>query len=161
MKFSAQEEYGLRCLLAIGRHHKVKAVTIPEISKSEGISQHNVAKLLRILRLNNFLDSERGQSGGYSLTRAPEDIFIKDVLYVLGGRLYDETFCSNHSGEHLICKNTSDCSLRSLWRLIQDAVDTVIRDLTLKDLISSENKVFSILRKNLSYVNTYSNKIIV
>ncbi|MCF8241707.1 MAG: Rrf2 family transcriptional regulator [Melioribacteraceae bacterium] len=143
MKFSAQEEYGLRCLIQIGKYYNQKrALTIPEISAAEGISQHNVAKILRTLRIGGFLDSERGQSGGYTLTRPPKEIFIGDALGVLGGRLFDKSFCETHSGSMPICTNTIDCSIRSLWKIVQDAVDHVVNNLTLQDLLGSENFVY-------------------
>lgn len=143
MKFSAQEEYALRCLISIGRFYGVKdGLTIPEISKREGISQHTVAKTLRQLRISGFLESERGHTGGYALSRSPEDIKISDVLLSLGGKLYDDEFCDSHSGGNGLCLNSTDCSIRSLWRIIQEAVDNVTSGLTLKDLLGSENEVF-------------------
>jgi Rrf2 family protein len=139
MKFSAQEEYGLRCLLRIAKFYAVeKALTIPEISKAEGISEHNAGKILRVLRIGGFLESSRGQIGGYTLTRPPEKIFVGDVLKVLGGKLFDDEFCSTHTGALDICTNSIDCSVRSLWKLIQDSVDSVIGKMTLNDLMSSE-----------------------
>ncbi len=141
MKFSAQEEYGLRCLLRIAQDKSGNGMTIPEISESEGISAHIVAKLLRSLRIGGLLDSERGQSGGYKLTNSPDKISVSQVLAVLGGRLYDENFCSIHAGVKDICTHTIDCSIRSLWRIIQDSVDSVVGNLTLKDLLSSENEI--------------------
>jgi Rrf2 family protein len=144
MKFSAQEEYGLRCLIRLGKFYKIeKGLTIPEISDSEGISQFTVAKLLRVLRLGGFLESERGQIGGYTLSKPPEKILISDVLAALGGRLFDEQFCETHTGIENICINTTDCSVRSLWKIIQNSVDQVVNNLTLKDLIRSEVDVFS------------------
>ncbi|MCF8413881.1 MAG: Rrf2 family transcriptional regulator, partial [Melioribacteraceae bacterium] len=126
MKFSAQEEYGLRCLIRIGKfYHVEKGLTIPEISQSEGISQHNVAKLLRTLRLGGFLESERGHIGGYSLSKPPEEIYIGEVMTVLGGKLFDDEFCENHSGANNLCTHTVDCSVRSLWKVIQHSVDKV------------------------------------
>lgn len=143
MKFSAQEEYGLRCLLRIAKFYGVeKALTIPEISRSEGITEHNAGKILRVLRLGGFLESSRGQIGGYTLSRAPEEISVGDVLKVLGGRLFDDSFCKTHSGVTDICSNSIDCSVRSLWKLIQDSVDSVVDKLTLKDLLGSENFFF-------------------
>ncbi len=158
MKFSTTEEYGIRCLIRIAKFHEVgKTLTIPEISKAEGISQHNTAKILRALRLGGFLDSERGQTGGYSLTRKPEEIKIKEVLNTLGGRLFDSTFCESHSGMSDICTHTIDCSVRSLWKVIQDAVDTVVKDISLKDLIGSENETFVKFNENLELVNSFEN----
>ena len=50
MKFSAQEEFGLRCMLQIARLGPDGSLTIPEIAKNEGMSTTHVAKLLMILR---------------------------------------------------------------------------------------------------------------
>ena len=158
MKFSSTEEYGIRCLIRIAKFHEVgKTLTIPEISKAEGISQHNTAKILRQLRLGGFLESERGQTGGYSLTKEPEEIKINEVLNSLGGRLFDSSFCDSHAGASDICTHTIDCSVRSLWKVIQDAVDTVVKDMTLKDLIGSENETFEKFNDNLEFVNSFEN----
>ena len=139
MKFSSQEEYGLRCLLRIARDGGEKGLTIPEISQSEGISIPNTAKLLRILRLGGLLESSRGQTGGYSLSKPAEEIAVGDVLSVLGGKLYDKEFCSSYSGTVNICTNSIDCSIRSIWQTVQLAVDEVLNKITLRDLLASEN----------------------
>lgn len=141
MKFSTQEEYGLRCLLSIARYGSDKGLTIPEISRAEKLTVPNVAKLVRILRIGGFLESSRGQTGGYSLSRNPEDILLSDVLNVLGGRLYDKEFCSTHTGIETICTNSIDCSIRSLWQMVQNAVDEVTTKITLKDIIASGENV--------------------
>ncbi len=143
MKFSSQEEYGLRCLLRIARDGSDKGLTIPEISVAEGLTTHNTAKLLRVLRLGGFLDSSRGQAGGYSLSRPANEILIGSVLSILGGKLYDGEFCTTHSGGIKdICTNSIDCSIRSLWQMLQNAVDGVLKNMTLKDLIASEESLF-------------------
>jgi len=145
MKFSSQEEYGLRCLLRIARDGGDRGLTIPEISQAEKISAPNVAKLLRILRIGGFLESSRGHTGGYNLSRSPEKILLADVLNFLGGRLYDNEFCNTFTGIESICTNSIDCSLRSLWQLLQNAVDEVTTKISLKDmLISGENVVTKI-----------------
>ena len=60
MKLSSQEEYGLRCLLHLGRHPR-SSLTILEISQAEGLSPPNVAKLLRLLRQGGFVESVRSE----------------------------------------------------------------------------------------------------
>ncbi len=139
MKFSTQEEYGLRCLLRIAKfYYAQKALTIPEISRAEGISEHNAGKILRSLRIGGFLESSRGQIGGYTLTRPPHEIYVGEVLSTIGGKLFDDSFCSSHKGVNDICTNSIDCSLRSLWRTVQDSVDSVVNKISLKDLLSIE-----------------------
>jgi Rrf2 family protein len=138
MKFSAQEEYGLRCLIQIARKGIDESMTIPEISKLEGLTTTHAAKLLMILRKEGYITSVRGQSGGYSLARSPQEILIGDVLQCLGGRLYDAEFCGKHSGALDICTHAVDCSVRSLWQVIQQAVDSVIEHLTLADMLDEQ-----------------------
>lgn len=155
MKFSAQEEYGIRCLIRISKYYDSgKALTIPQLSREEKISEHNVAKLLRALRLGGFLESERGQIGGYTLSRPPEQIVVADVLASLGGRLYDEEFCTVHSGITSICTNSVDCSVRSLWQVIQLAIDKVLTNLTLRDLLGKEDELFMKLNNQIADVKS-------
>lgn len=141
MKFSAQEEYGLRCLLRIGKSKSQNGLTIPEISQLEGLTTANVGKILRTLRLGGFIESTRGQTGGYKLAAPPEQIIIGNVLEVLGGKLFESNFCSDHAGIEKICTHSIDCSIRSLWRTIQSLIDGVLSKTTLKDLLGNEAEV--------------------
>ena len=141
MKFSAQEEYGLRCLLRIGKASSQNGLTIPEISEMEGLSIANTGKLLRALRLGGFIESTRGQSGGYKLARPADEIIIGDVLAVMGGKLFEAGFCEIHAGTERICTNSIDCSIRSLWGMVQNVVDNILNKLTLKDLLGKEEEV--------------------
>jgi Rrf2 family protein len=141
MKMSAQEEYGLRCLLRLGRGGPSASLTLAELGRSEGISLANVAKMMRLLRRGGFVTSTRGKEGGYTLARDPADIHVGEALAVLGGRLFDSRFCERHSGLESLCTNTTDCSIRSVWRTIQDAVDEVLGRMTLKDLLRTETEM--------------------
>ena len=138
MKFTSYEEYGLRCLLQIGRAGG-KGVTIPDISRLEGLSEPYAAKLLRILRTGGFVKAARGQTGGYTLAKPPSEIVVGDVLAELGGRLFDVDFCKHHSGHEYSCTHSSDCSIRSLWTTVQTAVDAVLSRTTLHDLLGAES----------------------
>jgi Rrf2 family protein len=138
MKLSSTEEYGLRCLLQIGRRGRGASVTIPDLSRSEGISQPHVAKMMRILRKGGFVQSTRGQAGGYTLARPADQIAVDEVLAALGGRLFDSDFCGSHTGLSISCTHMGDCSIRTVWRTLQGAIDSVLSALTLKDLLRSE-----------------------
>ncbi|MCL5267040.1 MAG: Rrf2 family transcriptional regulator [Bacteroidetes bacterium] len=141
MKISAQEEYGMRCLLRIGSSNLPDGLTIPDISQMEGLTPANVAKLLRILRMGGFIESARGRSGGYKLAKPIDQIVIGEVLAVLGGRIYNPTFCDSHTGVSSVCNHIIDCSMRSLWRAVQNAVDVVLSRITLKDMLGNEKVV--------------------
>ena len=138
MKLTAHEEYGFRCLVQIGRHGPGGSLTIPEISAAEGISAAYAAKLLRMLRRAGFIKSVRGKVGGYSLARPADQIVVGNVLELLGGRLFEADFCESHTGQGKICAHSSDCSIRTLWRTVQLALDQVLGKTTLQDLLRTE-----------------------
>ncbi|HXH61657.1 MAG TPA: Rrf2 family transcriptional regulator [Fimbriimonadaceae bacterium] len=138
MKFSAQEEFGLRCMVALAREGADGFLTIPTIASAEGLTQSHVAKLLSILRKGGFVTSIRGQQGGYALSRHPAQIKVGDLLAVLGGRLCHDGFCDRFTGRQRECVHTEDCTLLPLWIRIQRAVDKVLNDMTLEDLVDPQ-----------------------
>jgi len=145
MKLSANEEYGLRCLVRIG-YADGGGLTIPEISLAEGVSAPYAAKILRVLRKGGFVKAARGKEGGYTLAHPAGEIVIGDVMDALGGKLFESDFCDSHSGQHAICTRSVDCSVRSLWRAVQVSVDQVLRKVTLRDLMQNEQEMNSLVR---------------
>jgi Rrf2 family protein len=142
VKLSSQEEYGLRCLVQLGRKREGGSLTIAELSRLEGISQPNVAKIMRLLRQAGFVVSSRGQAGGYTLARPAADINAAEVLAGLGGRLFDDAFCDRHSGGvEDNCFHLGGCSIRPVLAELQRVVDHVLGRLTLEQLLRPENEV--------------------
>ncbi len=145
MKLSAQEEYGLRCLLQMASRGDETSLSIPEISRAEGLSVPNVAKLMRLLRIAGFVKSVRGQSGGYSLAKPSKTILVGEVLEALGGKLFGEKFCGRHSGLETACVHNSDCSMRALWLGLQHMLEKVLFHTTLAELIQKESSMHEML----------------
>jgi Rrf2 family protein len=143
MKLSANEEYGLRCLVRLGYAGPNGSLTIPEMSQAEGVSPAYAAKILRVLRKGGFVKAARGKEGGYALARPAEEIVIGEVMDMLGGRLFESGFCDSHSGQAAVCTRSVDCSVRSLWRAVQVAVDHVLHKATLRDLLQKEEEMNS------------------
>ena len=138
MKITAQEEYGLRLLIRIASCKDKEGMSIPQLSETEGLTPHYVAKLTRILRMGGFINSTPGYKGGYVLAMPANRIIINDVLKTLGGVLFDKAFCGTHSGALKLCTHSVDCSSRSLWSMIQFILDDFLNKVTLHDLVNSE-----------------------
>jgi Rrf2 family protein len=144
VKLTAQEEYGLRCLVQVARRapdeHAAPA-TIRDIADAEGLSVDYVAKLLRILRRAGLVDSERGATGGYRLGRPADRIAVADILGVLDTPLYTHMFCDGHTGRLDSCAHSTSCSIRALWRAMGSALQHVLKKVTLADLLDSEQQL--------------------
>jgi Rrf2 family protein len=145
MQLLAQEEYGLRCLLALARNG-LDARTIHEIAAAEGLSPDYTAKLLRELRRGGLVESTRGAAGGYRLARTADAITAWDAIAVLGGALFPEGFCECHPGRAERCVRSTDCALRAIWRAADEAVRAVLSRVTLADLVTSEASLSARLR---------------
>jgi Rrf2 family protein len=144
MKVSAQEEYGLRCMLQLARRQKsgsVQPLSLTEMARSEGLTVAYVAKLVRRLRRSGLVLSVLGRSGGYTLSRSADEVALAEILAALGGKLYDPNYCSKYPGDQANCAHLTDCSIRSVWGVIETILDNVLSRTTLGDLVGSEQQV--------------------
>jgi Rrf2 family protein len=152
MKITAQEEYGLRCLLRLARAGDA-SLTLPEIAEAEGLSVPHVAKLMAVLRQAGLLDSVRGRAGGYRLAKAPEAIRLGSLLLTLGEPLFDEAdYCQKHAGNAAdgICVNHDACTLKSLWHTLEQWMRGTLDRITIADLLRHEGRVTELLRQRLA-----------
>jgi len=146
MKFSAQEEYGLRCMVAIARHNPDKAMNISDLAKAEKITPAYIGKLMRILRRGKLVDSLQGPTGGYRLSRPASKISTGEILTVLGGRLYEPGICRKYPGETPFCIHNSGCAIRSLWAGLDLIVGEVLSHTYLSDLVRNEKTISQWIR---------------
>jgi Rrf2 family protein len=152
MKITAQEEYGLRCLLRLAQAAEGQSLTLPEIAASEGLSVPYAAKLLSVLRQAGLIDSVRGRAGGYRLAMAPEEIFLGSLLLTLGEPLYDEpNYCQRHAAPGTDnCVHHGGCTLRALWQTLDHWMRGTLNQVTLADLLQSEGRITELLRARLA-----------
>jgi Rrf2 family protein len=158
MKFTAQEEYGLRCVLNLARAYREEAadstfMTVGAIAEKEGLSVQYAGKLFRVLAKCGLVDSVRGCKGGYRLTRPPSRVSVGDVLSALGAKLYEPRLCDRYVGDRSFCVHTNDCSIRSLWGGLQLIIDAVLEKTTLADLIEGERPMTVWIAESLAEVS--------
>ena len=184
MKFTALEEYGLRCILHLARADCAQSqdrdragsdagagsgaapaagaltppsLTLGEIAEREGLTQQYAGKIFRILAKAGLVESERGRNGGYRMTRNSETITISEVLAALGGRFFDRKVCGRYTGDRNQCVHSTNCAIRTLWLDVQRMVDLVLAKTTLRDLVEREASMAEALRalpEDLVYVTT-------
>ncbi|HKR13577.1 MAG TPA: Rrf2 family transcriptional regulator [Pyrinomonadaceae bacterium] len=147
MKISAQEEYGLRCLLQLARAGTIgESLTLAQMAQLEGISQANAGKLLWILSKAGLVQSTRGIKGGYSLARPASEIRLNQVIRVLEGEPA-ESHCKSYAGVLDACVHTGDCGIRPVIVELHQIVDNALADITLSQLLGSEANVDAALHQ--------------
>ena len=138
MILTAQEEFGLRCVLTLTRAGLDGSLTLGQVAEAEGLTTAYAGKLMRLLVQGNLVESTRGRSGGYRLARDSREISVAEVVGSLGGRLYDGEICNKPATESTFCVHNNDCAVRSLWSGVQGMVDSYLGQVSLSDLASDE-----------------------
>ena len=140
MKISAQEEYGLRCLLQLAHLPSDESLTLGNIAEREGISVANAGKLLWLLNKAGFVQSTRGTKGGYQLARPAAEIRLDEVIKVLEDDEMDE-HCKSYTGVLDSCVHTGDCGIRPVILSLHEVVQNALAQVTLAQLIGTEANV--------------------
>lgn len=152
MRLLAAEEYGLRCMLQLCRLDSGQTMTIPQLSKAEGMSASYVGRIVRELRLAGLVHATRGQAGGYRLSRPGAHITVSQVLRTFDGELFGEGFCQQHSGSEADCVHRGDCAISTLWLLVNDAIGDLLQRITLDALICRESTLLESIASNSAFV---------
>ncbi len=149
MKITAQEEYGLRCLLQLARTPQGQVVRVKEIALKEGLSNAYVEKLLRILSKAGLVHSVRGINGGYVLNRPASTVTLGEVVRALGTVETTNHICTVFTGNQQACVHFSDCGIRSVWSGLTTYIQQFMDQTTLGSLLGNEYTVSAQLAKRV------------
>lgn len=158
MNVSALEEYGLRCAVRLATLSESETLSAPEIAESEGLSVEYVSKFMLHLKKAELVRTVRGVNGGFALARPPAEISLKEVFEALSGKRQSMTensddFCKAFAGKSESCVRSEDCSIRPFWKILSLYVEEFTREMSLQDLLKSENetlaKTEAIARRNI------------
>lgn len=136
MKLSTRGEYALRALLVLGRDYQDDdtVVRIQEISAQQNIPKRFLEQILNDLKAAGAVESRRGVTGGYRLSRPPEEITLATVLRHIEGALAPVSCVSESFYEKCSCPDESRCAIRSVMKEARDAVVKVVERVTIAEL---------------------------
>lgn len=125
MRISAKGEYAIKAVLDLSLHRDRELIPIQEIAARESIPQRYLEQVLLALKRSGLLTSRRGSSGGYHLTKPPEEITVGAVLRAVEGE---------HAPFEVLGRRGHGYDLAELWTEIAEAVSRVVDGLTFGDL---------------------------
>lgn len=132
MKISTKGRYALRMMLDLALNDSEKPVRIREIAKRQNISDKYLEQIISVLNKAQYVRSIRGPQGGYLLTKKPEEYTVGMILRLTEGSMapvdcVDAGITS--------CPRTEDCVTAIVWKKLNDAINGVIDNITLADLM--------------------------
>ena len=132
MKLSTKGRYGLKAIVDIATEYGKGRLSVNQLAEKQGISVAYLEQIIAALKKVGLVDAARGATGGYTLTRPPEEINVGEVLRALeGSTAILDCVGVDDSAE---CTNACHCSARPLWIKLQQRIDEVLNTTTIKEL---------------------------
>ncbi len=139
MRISAQEEYGLRCLVQLARAgaEPEQGVTLStrHIAEQEGLTLESAAQILGALRRAGFVKSVRGVRGGFRLARSADRLSVGDLIRAFDGQ-FAENVCENYTGTRETCINADGCGVAPVWAELSRRMYGFLDDVSIADIVS-------------------------
>jgi Rrf2 family protein len=140
VRITTLAEYGVICALHLAKRLGEGPVTGREIAAKERLPVDYVEQILLRLRRAGLVKSTRGAHGGYALALPPEAISVRDVIAASELQTFD-LHCVTHPVEEERCSASHACSIRPVWVMLQQKIDTVLDGVHLSDLLHGESEV--------------------
>ena len=138
MKISTKGRYAIRIMLDLAVNNNGEYVSLKDISQRQGISLKYLERIIASLNKCGYLQSSRGSSGGYRLSKSPECYTVGDILRSTEGSLAPIS-CLEDGAEQ--CSKSCRCSTLSFWQGLDKVINNYIDSVTLEDLRKDEVKL--------------------
>ena len=89
MKISTKGRYALRMMLDLAINDTGNYIKIKEIAQRQAISDKYLEQIITMLSRAGYVKSVRGASGGYRLSKKPEEYTVGMILRLTEGSLVD------------------------------------------------------------------------
>lgn len=124
-------DYGITLLACLGKNsHKH---SIKKIATETNLSFLFLQKIARSLQQAGIIKAERGKYGGYTLSKTPDELTLKDIIEALEGPIALVP-CLKSNDPH-ICKHFSYCVTRPTFEKINNELQEHLLKKTLTTFI--------------------------
>ena len=117
----------------LGEHYDQGFVSLVDIAKRKELSKKFLEQIVPVFKNNNLLICNRGNQGGYKLAKSPNQITLKDIVYLTENSLNES--------------NENNGSIDSVLNEVDNLLDKYFSNVSLTKLIELEKE---------SYLNNYS-----
>ena len=135
MLISTKGRYGVMIMVYLAENYNNGHKPLKEIAASQDLSEKYLEQIINPLTKAGLLTSFRGAQDGYTLAKAPSEIAVGDILRIHEGSLAP-VYCVAEDGE--TCNKLNSCNSVVVWKKIKDAIDNVVDNMTLNDLIEDK-----------------------
>lgn len=131
MKISTKGRYALSIMIDLANNDKGNFISLKDIANRQKISNKYLEQIIAMLNKAGYLETARGNNGGYKLAKKTSEYTIGDILRATEGDLAP-IMCLMEDGS---CDKKEDCITYSFWEGLDKVINDYVDSKTLKDII--------------------------
>jgi Rrf2 family transcriptional regulator, cysteine metabolism repressor len=136
MKISFKTDYALKAILYMAHQYGSKLITGNELAQNIDAPVKFLEQVLLTLKKGGFIESKRGNVGGYYLSRPPEQMTVGEVLRFIEGPI-EPISCVKEGYSR--CKDIDTCVFKGIWEKVSVATSQIVDSVTFADLSAEVN----------------------
>ena len=142
MKLTNKGRYAVMAMAELAKHDIKKPINLSEISIRQGISISFLGQIFLKLKNKDLVQSSRGPSGGYILSRSPEEIKLSNIIEAVDEKV-KTLKCKKDSKKGCNGKSIK-CITHDLWAELENHIMYFFEKNTLKDIVSKTTNKFDL-----------------
>ena len=132
MMISSKGRYALRVMLDMAEQGGDSYLPLKDIADRQNISRKYLESIMPDLAKHGLVESAMGKTGGYKLTRKPEDYKVGEILCAAEGELAPVA-CLTKDGKK--CEKVDFCYTLPFWIGLEEHINSYVNSYTLRDLL--------------------------
>ena len=137
MKISTRGRYALRLMVDLAMNDNGENIALKSIAQRQGISIKYLEQIIGLLVKAGYVNSVRGSAGGYRLAHPAESYTVGGILRLTEGSLAPVSCVDD---DCIPCEREDCCVTVEVWRRINEAVNNVVDNIKLSDLVEKEQQ---------------------
>ena len=142
MKLTNKGRYAVMAMAELAKHDIKKPINLSEISIRQGISISFLGQIFLKLKNKDLVQSSRGPSGGYILSKSPEEIKLSNIIEAVDEKV-KTLKCKKDSKKGCNGKSVK-CITHDLWAELEHHIMYFFEKNTLKDIVSKTTNKFDL-----------------
>jgi len=125
MKMTTKGRYAVTAMLDLALQYGEKPTSLANIAERQDLSLSYLEQLFSQLRQGGLVNSTRGPGGGYTLSRAPDEIAVSSIIKAVNEQL------PKTDGEH------EPCYMSQVWNELSIEIERFLDSVSLADVLES------------------------
>jgi Rrf2 family protein len=134
--FSRRCEYAIQAVMYLSLNVDHAKMSIRELTKKLSIPHPFLAKILQDLTRKGLLESQKGVKGGFTLTRAPHEITLLQIIEAVDG----DSFIHNCVLGFERCDENNPCALHDHWKVFRDTTVNMLASRSISQMAHDTKK---------------------